>query len=44
MHPPSVLDLYWYIRGEVACDEHARRFEYVRSALKTLKRHASDMR
>ena len=23
MHPPSVLGLYWSIRGEVACDDHA---------------------
>ena len=23
MHPPSVTGLYWSIRGEVACDEHA---------------------
>ena len=22
-HPPSVTGLYWSIRGEVACDEHA---------------------
>ena len=22
-HPPSVSGLYWSIRGEVACDEHA---------------------
>lgn len=23
MHPPSVLGLYWSIRGEVACNDHA---------------------
>lgn len=23
MHPPSTTGLYWSIRGEVACDEHA---------------------
>jgi hypothetical protein len=23
MHPLSVLDLYWSLRGEVACDDHA---------------------
>jgi hypothetical protein len=23
MHPLSILDLYWSIRGEVACDDHA---------------------
>ena len=22
-HPPSATGLYWSIRGEVACDEHA---------------------
>jgi hypothetical protein len=22
-HPPSVTGLYWSIRGEVACDDHA---------------------
>jgi hypothetical protein len=23
VRPPSILGLYWSIRGEVACDEHA---------------------
>ena len=23
MHPPSITGLYWSVRGEVACDEHA---------------------
>jgi len=27
MHPPSVTGLYWSIRGEVACAEHAPKTE-----------------
>ena len=27
MHPNSVTGLYWSIRGEVACAEHAPDFE-----------------
>ena len=27
MHPPTVTGLYWSIRGEVACDEHAPRVD-----------------
>ena len=27
MHPESATHLYWSIRGEVACDEHAPRID-----------------
>lgn len=30
MHPPTTTGLYWSIRGEVACDEHAPAVEDLR--------------